>query len=292
MAATLDLRGADAPARLVERIRALSADLDGNLDRTADDGLAADASLGRSTLVTRGYARTSPLAPATSCARLVTIIERLVDAGLPAVCAFVTDLAVSLAPALERVVSTYLGEAYAVIDDAWAWRIPQGASGWAPHRGTETPLVRERPELVNAWVALTDVTENRSCMHFVALDDDVHYPDALARVDFASSVTRAESLEAGEALVWNANVLHWGGPCAVDAIGPRVSCALSLMRGIEHRPRTPLARRTPLERVDLVAAQVATYGEGQPDVSAEFLDWARATCALKAHLDVFPRKER
>ncbi|MBX3199920.1 MAG: phytanoyl-CoA dioxygenase family protein [Labilithrix sp.] len=214
------------------------------------------------------------------------MIARLRDAGLPAVFVLATDSALALGELVQQAVSVCLSEAYTLVADVWAWEIPRGRSGWSAHRGISTLLDRARPELVNTWIALSDVPVERSCMHFVPLDADAGYPDDLAAIAASPpSGGHATALTTGEALAWNANVLHWGGPCAVDCAGPRVSCAFSLVRtdalpAIGLAPLT--ASATPTERVDLVATQIATYGAGQHDVSDEILEWARATFTLSA----------
>ncbi|HVH44490.1 MAG TPA: phytanoyl-CoA dioxygenase family protein [Labilithrix sp.] len=293
----LDLRGADAHRRLLAKVQELAAGLAlpaAHVPAVApahDEGLATPTANDRN-IVTTGYVALGTTADARTCEDLVTLIDRLLEAGLPAVFMFVTDAAMALGERLERSVSALLGEAYVVIEDVWAWRIARGTSGWAPHRGVSTLLDRSRPELVNTWVALSAVPENRACMHFIPLDDDPRYPDELQRTDFNASAVRPAPLAAGGALGWNANVLHWGGRCAPDADGPRVSCSFSLERRDATSSTGSVLTRDPTARIDLVAGQIATYGQGQPDVSPEILEWARATCALRAHFDAFTRKER
>lgn len=245
----------------------------------------------------KGYARLGGLCERTACSDMVTMIARLRDAGLPAVFVLATDAALALGQLVQQVVSVCSSEAYTLVEDVWAWQIPRGRSGWPAHRGISTLLDRARPELVNTWIALSDVPVERSCMHFVPLDEDAGYPDDLATIA-APAGGDATALAAGEALAWNANVLHWGGPCALECAGPRVSCAFSLVRtdalpAIGLAPLT--ASLTPTERVDLVAKQIATYGAGQHDVSDEILEWARATFTLSALSPTAPggvRKER
>jgi hypothetical protein len=212
-------------------------------------------------------------------------VASLAAAELPPVFLYVFQDAWTLADRLRERISALLGAPYRVVDDAWAWQIEPGKGrGWPPHRGVPTLLDRRTPELVNVWVALTDATPERSCIHFVPLDSDPGYPHELERGDAPLDAVRAVPARAGDALYWNANVLHWGGGCSARAAGPRRSCSYTLAR-----PDAPeaLAGRVidPREldtdaRFDLVARQIAVYGEGQPDVSQELLTWARATCAL------------
>jgi hypothetical protein len=227
-------------------------------------------------------------AEAELLAPMRSTIDKLLAEGLPAVFLYLTDAVWMLGERLRPRISELLGRPYGLAADAWAWRIDPGQSGWPPHRGWRERLDRRAPELVNVWVALSDVRADQSCMHAVPLDRDPDYPGQLDRVaSFRAPHEEVVALpiEAGTALFWNANVLHWGGPCSVRADGPRVSCSFSLVRDDAlDRVGLPPVRLDVLDRrarLDLVAAQIATYGERKPDVSAEVLEWARATVVLR-----------
>jgi hypothetical protein len=229
-----------------------------------------------------GFVELDLVADGSACARLVRTIGTLLEAGLPAVFVYAYDEPWAIAA---RVQSLLPG--YDLIEDAWAFHVTPGRSGWAPHRGvSHVVLDRERPEIVNVWVALSDASIDRSCMHAVALDDDPGYPDRLESIAIAKP--RALPVRAGTALAWNANVLHWGGPCEATAPGPRTSCTFTAVRAVRERDTGLNVRRVSpgslsfASRMDLVAAQIATYGEGQPDVSPAILEWGRAASALRA----------
>lgn len=239
-------------------------------------------------LAKEGFAALPDVAPDDTCRRLVEAIERLTTAGLPAMFVYLFDEPWTLGERVRARVSAMLGQRYDVIEDVWAWRIAPGSGrGWPPHRGVAQPLLaREAPQLINAWVALSDVEPERACMHFVPLDEDPSYPHALASLDAPLTAVRAAPLRAGSALAWNANVLHWGGPCAPRAIGPRVSCSFSLARADALAelgfPRAEDAATDLRARLDAVARQIEIYGKGQQDVSAAVRAWAQANVLMKA----------
>jgi len=276
-ASPLRLGAPDASERLFAKVGALGEDLQlmgsvpalgtGAIDRSAAGGDDA-----RRDLHAIGFVPLPRQCSASVSSSLVTMIGRLVDAGLPAAFVLATDAALALGARLCRAVSTFMDEPYVLVEDAWAWQIPRGSAGWPPHRGMSALLERPRPELLNTWVALSDASIDRSCMHFVRLDEDPNYPDTLASIDLGSPLTtRPAPLTAGEALVWNANILHWGGSCSLEAAGARVSCSFSLVRAdaLSAMGVRPLSTDlTPLERIDFVAGQIATYGDGQRDVSS------------------------
>ena len=226
------------------------------------------------------------LASASTAARLVAGIHTLVAARYPAAFVYAFDDAWQLGERVRAAVSSLVGAEYAVAPDIWAWEIPPGRRGWPAHRGMAHAVFdRERPEAVNTWVALSDVGAERSCLSFVPLDDDAHYPAALDRVDAPLERARALPVAAGTALAWNANVLHWGGPCSPRAEGPRVSCSFTLYRADAAErfgPTVALAELDYRRRMEILADQLLVYGEGQPDVSPEVLAWGRTLCAMSS----------
>ena len=253
-------------------------------DRAEAEGLARE-----------GFATLADVAAGDTCARLVEAIERLTTAGLPAMFVYLFDEPWTLGERIRGRISAMLAQRYELMEDVWAWRIaPGGGRGWPPHRGLAEPLLaRDAPQLVNTWVALSDVEADRACMHFVALDDDPSYPLALSALDAPLAAVRAAPLRAGAALAWNANVLHWGGACSARAKGPRVSCSFSLARADALAALGfPTAERATVDlvaRLDAVARQVEIYGGGQPDVSAAVEEWARAAVLMKAQIASLPR---
>ena len=70
------------------------------------------------------------------------------------------------------------------------------------------------------------------------------------------------------------------------ARGPRYSCSYSLVRedavDLIGWPTVDVEDLVARARVDVVAAQIAAYGEGKPDVAPELLEWGRATAAFSA----------
>jgi Phytanoyl-CoA dioxygenase (PhyH) len=241
-------------------------------------------------LAKEGFAVVPNVACGTTCERLVDAIERLTAAELPATFVYLFDEPWRLGEQLRARVSAMLGRRYELVEDVWAWRIAPGSGrGWPPHRGIAEPiLTRDAPELINTWVALSDAEADRACMHFVPLECDPSYPRALASLDAPLAAVRAAPLLAGSALAWNANILHWGGPCSARAKGARVSASFSLVRSDALAALgLPLAESAPTElgaRLDAVAQQIETYGEGQPDVSEGAREWARATNALRRRI--------
>jgi hypothetical protein len=229
------------------------------------------------TLPREGYIVIADVAPKALTAPLANATTGLVDAGLPGVFAFMLDEIWTLA----ELVRARFGEAYGVLDDGWAWSIRPGRGrGWPPHRGGGPQLFdRGAPELVTVWVALADVAADQACMHVVPLDEDPGYPNELERTDAPLETVRALPVSEGAAIAWNANLLHWGGACAATAPAPRVSCSFSLglvsKKTVANLGFLDPAGLDAHRRLDMIADQIAMYGDGQPDVVPEILQWAR-----------------
>ncbi|MDB4942362.1 MAG: hypothetical protein JWP97_1896 [Labilithrix sp.] len=278
-----DLRasaGLEAPAaraRLEGLVQGAASVADGSIDRPEDAASAAPLAPGPF-----DAPRTLRLTSADVAERLVRAASHLTGAGLPATFLFLFDDLWHLGARLRDRVSAATGRKYELADDVWAWVVPRGRRGWPAHRGVASPVLdRAAPELLNAWIALSDVEIGRACMHFVPLERDPAYPHALALTDVPPDGGDPAPLAAGEALVWNANMLHWGGEHALPELAPRVSCAFSLVRA-DAAETLGLPLAAPGERVDSVARQIVIYGEDQPDVAPDVLAWARASVATRA----------
>ena len=291
------LRSADGlrGAELRQRLAALGPMLSLGSTTSSRPGSAGDVDASAAGRIAReGFVRLRAVAPTSVCDQLAEGIARLTTAGLPAMFIYLFDEAWHLGEAISARASAMMGLRYVIAEDVWAWRIAPGAGrGWPAHRGIATPvLARHTPELLNSWVALSDVEEDRACMHFVPLDADPSYPEALDALEAPPDAVRAAPLASGDALAWNANTLHWGGVCAAQARGARVSCSFSLVRaGTEVDLGVRLAGEAGTDlriRLDAIARQIVTYGAGQPDVRPEVLTWAHGNVALARLSDRVP----
>jgi hypothetical protein len=236
-----------------------------------------------------GFAALTGMAAPAVCAALVRAIEALRARELPATFVYAFDETWAMGQTLEARISALVGHEYRLVEDVWAWHIAPGSGrGWPAHRGvSHVVLDRDAPEVLNVWVALTDVATDRACMHAIPLDEDPGYPNALSGLDAALESVRAMPAAAGDALFWNANVLHWGGRCAARAIGPRVSCSFTLCRADaaarfpDLRPLVSLEELDLAARMNAVARMVLLYGATHPeDVRGVVREWASLTHAL------------
>ncbi|MBX3190010.1 MAG: phytanoyl-CoA dioxygenase family protein [Labilithrix sp.] len=219
-------------------------------------------------------------------------IDALDDAGLPPLFVYAFDATWRIGARLAAALSRATGAPYVLVPDAWAFRVPPGPEhgGWAPHRGTyELSVDRRAPDVLNVWIAVTDATIDNSCMFVVPLDRDPAYPGDLGSHLAARDGGVALPAPAGTALVWNANVLHWGGPSTRLARAPRVSITFTLARGTD-RGVVDVARLDHRARLDLVADQIQAYGDRDPTLGAALRRWADVTVGLRNAVG-FARRE-
>jgi ectoine hydroxylase-related dioxygenase (phytanoyl-CoA dioxygenase family) len=220
--------------------------------------------------------------------RLAMVIEALVQEGVPPLFVYAFDATWALGSRLAHAIEAALGNRYVLLADAWAFRVEPGPdnAGWAPHRGSYV-LSRERaaPDHLNVWVALTDATVDNACMHVVPLDEDPAYPDDL-RSHAAAVHARPLPIPAGAALIWDANVLHSGGRSSARALGPRISVTFTLRRAdLAVTPKaTPTLASPPPDhrpRLDLLATQIAVYGDLDRTLPDVVRRWANLTLNLR-----------
>ena len=240
-------------------------------------------------LAREGLSSLAKVARPEVCSELVQAVEALAARELPASFAYAFDEIWDIGEHIRERISAASGHDYRLVEDLWAWRIVPGhGRGWRAHRGVGHELLdRSAPEVINVWVALSDVTAERACMHAVPLDDDPGYPDALDRVEASLESVRAMPAVAGDALFWNANVLHWGGRCSARAVGPRISCSFTLCRAdsaarfSELVLLAPGARLDLASRMDAVARMILLYGTPErEDVPLVVREWAAFTHGL------------
>ena len=288
------LRAADAPDRLVARVRSLAPDLaiTGALAGAAPPAVDEPDRAEAGWLAREGYAVLPGAVPDRETrTRLISAIEGVMAVGLPAVFVYLLDDIWLAGERLRARASAMLGTRYVLGEDGWAWSIPPGGAGWPQHRDDGRPFDRAAPERLNVWVALSDVTAERACMYVVPLDADPDYPAMTGPAAPPLETIRALPVPGGTALAWNANLLHWGGGCSLRAPGPRVAFSFTFFRAdylARNKERTVDAARLDVPaRLDMIAQVIDSYGGDKrpPDVSPAVARWAAASAALRARIE-------
>jgi hypothetical protein len=221
----------------------------------------------RARLRTEGYFQEGGNAWGADTSCLADTVRTLAARGLSPVFAFLYDEFWLPFFQLDALFRGVLGP-YAVLPDFWVWNVDpaKGEAGWTPHRDKGHTTLRPDglPNSITVWIPLSDATPLNSCMYIVPANHDPTYGTAMEgnwRFELAS--VRALPASAGDVLVWNQAVLHWGGRSAPHGGESRVSMAVEFQR-IDVPPMNPPLIKAlailPFEaRLKLIAKQVLQY---------------------------------
>ncbi|HEY4016782.1 MAG TPA: hypothetical protein VGM06_25780 [Polyangiaceae bacterium] len=242
-----------------------------------------------------GYLRLDPLLDLTAAASLARAAAALHARGIHPTFIYVYDEAWQVLDALLPRLAPLLGPDVEPLADVWGWCIDPRTDpgGWPLHRGWYED-VRDPsgvPGLVNVWLSLTSASERNACMHLVPLPRDRHYPSSLRDLAGLDALGVALPTSAGSALVWNANVAHWGGACDPTFTEPRISMSFTLRRPGHPTALAPLPR--PLgfaERLDVIADQIETYGRKELAADRVELRWAEMVCGMRRMAGRAPKR--
>lgn len=195
-------------------------------------------------LRSEGYFKTPSCIDQMQLECLCQIVIDVMSKGHPPVYALLYDAFYETLLSLSNLLSGLLGQGYKMIpDEPDVYFIPTSKEqgGTPPHRDSLRSLDMYTddglPELINIWVALTDVTADNSCMHVVPAQHDPNYrsnrsfddTDPTSGVNLQS--VRALPVKAGSVIGWSTELLHWGGFSSDDAVNPRLSFAMYFQRG-------------------------------------------------------------
>jgi hypothetical protein len=221
------------------------------------------------------------LASVLSPSRVATVrdtIERLRDAGWPAVWAYIYDdlWHVGRAPILRTLLLELLGAEVRLMPRIWAHYVAasRGNSGWRPH----VDMGDDGRPAVSLWVPLSSAKVTNGCMYLVKRDPRIPETVGKAReraelsmndvIDILENV-RALPAEPGDILCWDESTLHWGADYE-GGDAPRVSFALEFTAvssdgKADEGLLDPLAAMPDFaSRLRLIADSILTYQRFEP----------------------------
>lgn len=206
----------------------------------------------------------------------------------PPVFAFVYDAfwQVPQLPKLAALLGSILGSGYRQSANFWFHAVPAlpGAGGWPPHQ--DYP---DRTGRVTVWMALSPATPANGCLYAVPKNAPVgSWRDDLQMLTKETLLallhhSRALPVAAGAALIWDGELLHWGGKS--DGTGePRLSFSTEFLAAQEE----PTARERPLfdptaglppfaERLGLIGRAILDYYRNEVQL-IRYLDLAQHLC--------------
>jgi hypothetical protein len=190
----------------------------------------------RAQLLSEGYFQSTPLIPKEETEKLASMVSTVVARGFPPLFSMVYDDFWRLIARLEYLIVPLVGSEFKIVPDFWVWRVDgsSGKGGWVAHRDHECdhPFDEQgRPNLVTAWIALTEATLENACMYVLPTCHDAYLPDQVANYSVppgAEHHIRALPAQPGSVLGWNQHLLHWGS--AYRSGPPRVSLGIYLQR--------------------------------------------------------------
>lgn len=195
----------------------------------------------RNQIIEDGYFQTDTVIAKAEILKLRMIVEALHRHGVMPLFVSVYDEFWGLLYKLREIFSPILLDGYRLVPDFWVWYVGIGEheTGWKPHRdgNLEPGSIRDdgTPRLCTAWIPLTDVTTDNSCMYVLPRKYDAVFQDFIRRrmglkgVANAMSIPmplnriRALPVDAGAILGWDTNLLHWGSGSSKWASDPRIS---------------------------------------------------------------------
>lgn len=222
----------------------------------------------RSLIRTEGYLQAEGMMLERSFEALAAAVKILVSNDLPAPFAFVYDEFWRPFHRLRNVLEQVFGRPYLMLPDFWVWHVSpaKAESGWSPHRdkGRKALFDDGTPKSLTVWLPLTAATPLNGCVYLVPADRDPTYgTERESEWTFAMPDIRALPAQAGDLLMWNQAVLHWGAHASERAAEPRISMAFEFQRDDVKPFNRPLLApdRAPGfdDRLMLICKQVLQY---------------------------------
>ena len=224
-----------------------------------------------------GYFKLESVLPKAVIRRMEKAVINLVNKGIPPVFIYLYDEPWQAFKNISPIMDKILGPNYRLSMSTWAWHIPPTSdnAGFSPHRDEiKIQSMRQNgmPMMATAWIPLSDVTTDHSCMHLLPTSKDVNVPDNLSDITIPPSSFRdiqALPCNRGSVLSWNSHVLHWGSRSSSIVNTPRTSIAAFLKSADEKNIKSislESSQRLPLEfRLGAIGEVMTIYNNGSFD---------------------------
>jgi len=166
-------------------------------------------------------------------------IEKLKELDMQPVWCFMYDEFWLLTIRIDAYIKSLLGERYHKLPDMWAWHIDPAKEerGWEAHKDRDFGTLWDdgSPKSISVWIPLSDATTENGCMYVVPASKDPNYTktDHLYYADweehFYENDKVAIEAKAGDILIWNQQLLHWGGKPTNKNASPRISVSVEFV---------------------------------------------------------------
>lgn len=218
--------------------------------------------------------------------KIAATMEQLVDAGWPPVFIFIFDEPWKVCCRLFDCMGQLIDDDELLLEHsmyAWALHRPElsdpssaakvekvGTNFGTPHRDITYNNCHNpddgKPDILSVWIPVVDVSTENGCMYVIPRERDPQFSLDVSKKDqdpFShrfqyEAVLPLAPIDAGSALVWHPNLIHWGSSCrATSQLPPRKSIAMAFRVRDSRRPSTDkeLSRygRSPFTREEMLA---------------------------------------
>jgi hypothetical protein len=209
------------------------------------------------------------------------LIKRLVSLNILPVFCYVFDEFWLIQAKAKNLINSILGENYRIRPCLWAWHLNPAneEAGWKPHRDGNIDSLNPdlSPRVLSLWIPLTDANPLNGCMYMVPMNRESQEPHRAKGMDFNLPDVRALPAQAGDMLIWNHWVIHWGAQASKRAAEARISLGFELEAKGSNIINAPLL--DPLElpsfedRLKIIAYQIHQYTH-MYEFSREMLEFA------------------
>ncbi|WP_175425861.1 phytanoyl-CoA dioxygenase family protein [Trinickia violacea] len=225
---------------------------------------------------------------ALDIAKMRDVVVSLARAKIPTVFAFVYDEFWLTYWEFHNVIKAALGQReFFLLPDFWVWHVDakEGEAGWAIHRdaGARSLLSDRETGAVSAWIPLVDVNTVTGCVMVVPKERDPDFgTDRVSQITFDVRDIRALPGCAGDLMLWDQALLHWGSRGSVFSETPRISMSIGIQVASLSPLNLPLLKPDVLPsvglRLEMVAKQILQYSR-HAAVAPEWCDVARVIFA-------------
>ncbi len=197
-------------------------------------------------------------------------LQALATKGIPPVYIYLFDQPWILFSKLNRLISHFLGDGFALLPNLWAWYFDKpGERGWRPHHDCHLQTVfdiggDQMLMSLSLWIPLTDVNEENGCMYVLPRSrEGVLKTNPDMEQSSLEPYAVALPAKAGSVLGWPQDVVHWGGRYSEAATIPRASLSLEFQNSSFDPLVAPFldAASPPVfeERLRLIRTQYEKY---------------------------------
>lgn len=219
-----------------------------------------------------GYFTLPSIIPLKIIKDLRNAMWALKKAGHPPVYIYIYDQSWFVFASLQKLISQFLGDEFALLPNFWAWHLETdaGSAGWPPHQDCQAqtvfPIDAESNLLMSLslWVPLTEATVDNGCMVVLPKSRETQYEGGITNIDEIDLGDGKQlPAHAGAVLGWTQELYHWSMAATGKSNSPRMSLSLEFQNSSFDPLASPLLNASePIDfqgRIALIEQQFEKY---------------------------------